>query len=47
MNTTQAVQGTVKWFSNKKGFGFIKNTNGDDLFVHYSDIKGNGYRSLS
>ena len=39
-------QGTVKWFSNKKGFGFIKPKEGNDLFVHYSDIKGNGYRSL-
>lgn len=40
------VQGTVKWFNGDKGFGFISQENGDDLFVHYSEIQGSGYRSL-
>ena len=39
-------QGTVKWFNAEKGFGFISREGGDDLFVHYSEIQGNGYRSL-
>lgn len=38
--------GTVKWFSNSKGYGFIERDAGDDIFVHYSDIRGEGYRSL-
>ena len=40
------TQGTVKWFNAEKGYGFIARENGDDLFVHYSEIQGNGYRSL-
>ena len=40
------TQGTVKWFNGEKGFGFISQENGDDLFVHYSEIQGSGYRSL-
>ena len=40
------TQGTVKWFNAEKGYGFISQENGEDLFVHYSEIQGNGYRSL-
>lgn len=40
------TQGTVKWFNSEKGFGFISQENGDDLFVHYSEIQSDGYRSL-
>jgi CspA family cold shock protein len=39
-------QGTVKWFSNEKGYGFIARPDGDDLFVHFSAIEGDGYRTL-
>lgn len=40
------VLGTVKWFNNSKGFGFIGRENGPDVFVHYSAIAGDGYRTL-
>ena len=40
------VQGTVKWFSNQKGYGFITPESGKDVFVHHSDIQGDGYKSL-
>lgn len=39
-------KGTVKWFNNSKGYGFIAREQGEDLFVHYSSIQADGYRSL-
>lgn len=39
-------QGTVKWFNDAKGFGFIARANGEDIFVHFRAIQGEGYRSL-
>jgi len=38
--------GTVKWFNNTKGYGFIEREQGEDVFVHFSTIRGEGYRSL-
>ncbi len=40
-------QGAVKWFDAQKGFGFIERPDGSDIFVHYSDIVGKGFRTLS
>ncbi len=39
--------GTVKWFNAAKGYGFIQRENGEDVFVHFSAIQSNGYRSLN
>ena len=40
-------KGEVKWFNGKKGFGFIKKEDGSDIFVHFTGIAGDGYRSLN
>ncbi|HET7009410.1 MAG TPA: cold-shock protein [Anaerolineales bacterium] len=43
---SERIQGTVKWFNGGKGYGFIAREGGEDVFVHYSAIQGNGYRNL-
>jgi CspA family cold shock protein len=41
------MTGKVKWFNESKGYGFIKQESGRDIFVHYSEIQGDGYRTLA
>lgn len=42
-----SVEGTIKWFNEKKGFGFIQQDNGPDVFVHYSSIMSDGFKTLA
>ena len=44
---TDKVQGTVKWFNGSKGFGFIEREGGEDVFVHFTAIVGDGFRNLN
>jgi len=43
---SESVTGTVKWFNGSKGYGFIEQEGGEDIFVHYSAISGDGFRNL-
>ena len=44
---SEKVTGTVKWFNDKKGFGFIEQASGPDVFAHFSAIQGNGFKTLA
>jgi len=43
----EQTQGTVKWFNSTKGYGFISQDNGEDVFVHFQSIVGDGYKTLN
>ena len=43
---SETVKGTVKWFNEAKGYGFLSQPEGEDIFVHYTAIQGNGFRTL-
>ncbi|MHC1773613.1 MAG: cold-shock protein [Flexilinea sp.] len=43
---SDTVKGTVKWFNESKGYGFLSQPEGEDIFVHYTAIQGNGFRTL-
>lgn len=43
---SETVKGTVKWFNESRGFGFLAQPDGEDIFVHYTAIQGNGFRTL-
>lgn len=43
---SERISGTVKWFNNGKGYGFLTQNSGPDVFVHYTAIQGNGFRTL-
>ncbi len=44
---SMSVEGTIKWFNEKKGYGFIQQDNGPDVFVHYTSINGDGFKTLA
>ena len=44
---SERIIGTVKWFNGSKGYGFIEREGGEDVFVHFSSIQGDGYRNLT
>ena len=45
--SSMAVEGTIKWFNEKKGYGFVQQDDGPDIFVHYSSIMGDGFKTLA
>ena len=47
MGGRSLAEGTVKWFSNEKGYGFIEREDGEDLFVHFSEIQIDGFKTLT